>query len=234
LWLGGLLPALGVSRMTLRSRTRLLLLWLRALWSWIAKARHFWFAVLIVIAAILFVLRKGITEPQIRITGLILQVLGICTVVWGIQETRALFGHPGILTLSRDWLRRVPVFGKRDITASVKFKIPALQMRARGYISANSAPDAPVEARVEALEKNVKYINERIDKTQTEMNQKLSAQTKAIEQEQQTRAKEDQDIRAKLEVTETGGLHISAMGALWLFVGIILSTASPELATWLK
>jgi len=37
-----------------------------------------------------------------------------------------------------------------------------------------------------------------------------------------------------LEATGTGGVHISAIGASWLFVGIILSTAAPEIAEFLK
>lgn len=182
----------------------------------------------------MFVLRKGITEPEIRITGLVLQVLGLGTVAWGIHETRALFGRPGILTLSREWIRRFPVYGGRRATASVNIELPGITMRGRGYISANAGPDATIETRVAAVEKNVKYINERIDQTQTEMDQKFRAQAEALEQEQQTRAKENQEILAKIEATETGGLHISAMGALWLFEGITLSTAAPELAKCLN
>jgi hypothetical protein len=33
-----------------------------------------------------------------------------------------------------------------------------------------------------------------------------------------------------LEATATGGVHISAMGAVWLFVGVTLSTAGIEIS----
>ena len=55
-----------------------------------------------------------------------------------------------------------------------------------------------------------------------------------MKREEQARAAEDQVIRHKLETTETGGIHVTAMGALWLFVGVTLSTASPEIAKWLQ
>jgi hypothetical protein len=219
--------------MSLRTRTKRLSLWLRALWLWLAEPRHFWLTVLVVVLAILFVLWRR-TEPAIRITGLILQVFGIGTVIWGIHKTRALFGRPSILALSRKWLRRFPVYGGRIVTGKSSITLPGLTWHARGYVSANAGPDATIEARVEALEKNVKYINERIDHTQTEMDQKARTQAEALTQEKQTRDKEDQEIRAKLETTETGGLNISGMGASWLFVGVILSTAAPELAKWLN
>ena len=219
--------------MSLRAQTKRLLLWHRSLWLWLAEPRHFWLGVLIVLLAILFVLWKR-TEPAIRITGLILQVFGIGTVIWGIHKTRELFGRPSILTLCREWLRRFPVYGGRMVTGKLNINLPGPTWSARGYVSANAGPNATIEARVETLEKNVKYINERIDHTQTEMDQKARAQAEALTQEKQTRGKEDQEIRAKLETTETGGLNISVMGALWLFVGVSLSSAAPELAKWLK
>jgi hypothetical protein len=84
------------------------------------------------------------------------------------------------------------------------------------------------------LEKNIQHLNKRIDETQTEMDQSFRAQSGALEEERQERSREDRLLSAKLEATETGGLHISAMGALWLFIGVTLSTASVELSAWLK
>ena len=79
---------LGVNRMTLRTQAKHLYRWLRALLSWLSEARHFWLAVVVVVVAMLLVARKGVTEPEIRIAGLVLQILGIGTVAWGIRETR--------------------------------------------------------------------------------------------------------------------------------------------------
>jgi len=212
-----------------------MLLWLRALWFWgVVERRHLWLTVLVVAVAIAFVLRKGITETEIRITGLVLQVLGIGTVAWGIHETRALFGHPGILTVAREWLRRFPVYGGRVVSGNASIISGGGTVHGRGYASDNAGPDATIEARVEALEKNVKRVNERINQTQSEMDGKFRSQAEALGQEQQTRSKEDHKILAKLEATETGGLHISAMGALWLLVGVTFSTVAPELAKCLN
>lgn len=220
--------------MTLPTHAKNLYRWLLALMSWLAEAHNFWLAVVVVVAPILFLARKGVTEPEIRISGLFLQILGIGTVAWGIRETRVLFGRPDIFSLSREWIRRFPVYGGRVMTGSINITLPAPSVQASGYPSAIKGPNATIEARVEALEKNVKDINDRINQTQTEIDEKVRVQRRALEEEQQTRAKEDRDLRAKLEATETGGLHISAMGALWLFVGVMLSTAAPELAKWIK
>ena len=219
--------------MTLRTQTKHLTSLLHALWSWLSEKRHLWFTIFVIVIAILFIIRKGVTEREIRITGLILQVGGIGTVAWGIHETRKIFGHPDIFTNFYQWLRRCPVFG-RDTTGSFHINTPPITMQGRMHSSANAGPDATVEARIEALEENLKYIHERIDQTQKEITEKDRAHVQALKQERQIRVKEDQDLRGKLEATEIGGLSISAMGAAWLFVGVTMSTVSQELFLWLN
>lgn len=66
------------------------------------------------------------------------------------------------------------------------------------------------------------------------MDQKFRSHADFLKREERTRAQEDQAIREKLEATETGGLHISAMGVLWLFIGVTLSTAATEIAKCLS
>lgn len=220
--------------MTLLTHLRHFYNWLRAILYWLFDARLFWLALVVVIASLLFVVHKGVTEPEIRLTGLVLQILGIATVAWGIRETRALFGRPDIFTLARNWIHKAPVYGGRVVSGSINVTLPGLEAHARGYCSSTATLDATIEERVDVLEKNVKHINNRIDETQTEIDQHSRVQSVALKQEKQERSQQDQELSAKLEVTETGGLHISAIGALWLFVGVSLSTASVEISTWLK
>jgi len=61
--------------------------------------------------------------------------------------------------------------------------------------------------------------------------QKITATLKCEEHSRQT---EDSAIREMLEAAGTGGVHISAIGASWLFVRVILSTAAIELDKLLK
>ena len=66
------------------------------------------------------------------------------------------------------------------------------------------------------------------------MDEQFRKSTQALKDEQITRQSEDSIILQKLEATGTGGVHISAIGAAWLFVGVILSTAGLEIEKWLK
>jgi hypothetical protein len=66
------------------------------------------------------------------------------------------------------------------------------------------------------------------------MDEEFQKSADAMKREENSRQEEDKAIREKLEATGTGGVHISAIGASWLFVGVILSTGSAELAVLLK
>ena len=91
-----------------------------------------------------------------------------------------------------------------------------------------------IESLAEALEKNVTSIHERITQAQNEIDGEFRKAADALKNESQLRVTEDNLIREKLVATGTGGVHISAIGASWLFVGVILSTAAIEIADLLK
>lgn len=163
----------------------------KAIWPWLAEARYVWLSTAVICVALIISLRPHTTEPVIRLTGLLLQLLGIGSVIWGISETRA-------------------------------------------HMTRGAGANPTIEARLDALEKNVTSIHERISQTQKEMDEEFHKITGAVKLEKQSRQAEDNAIRVKLEVTGAGGVHISAIGASWLFVGIILSTPATEIAALLK
>jgi hypothetical protein len=169
------------------------------------------------------------SEQVIRLTGLTLQVLGIGTVAWGISETRALFGHPSFVSKTKAWFGRFPLLRSTHVLTATGVAALGLTGKARAHVT--HRPTAPtIEARVEALENNVTSIHTRITETQNEMDDGLNKAAEALKRESQAREDEDKTIRHKLEATGTGGVHISAIGASWLFVGVVLSTASTEIA----
>ena len=94
----------------------------------------------------------------------------------------------------------------------------------------NPGTDATIEERVKVLEDNLQDVNQRLCSIQSEIDQRFHIKDVNLKHEQDTRSKADQEIREKLEATETGGLHISAMGVLWLSVGVIMGTIPTELS----
>lgn len=207
---------------------------IKALWPWLVEARFAWLALGVIAAAIVISLRPNTPESVIRLTGLVLQVLGISTVIWGISETRALFGHPSFASKTKSWLGRFPLFRRNIALAAAASSIGVATCKARAHVTHGPGPNPTIDTRLDALEKNVTLIHERISSTEKQMDEEFRKALEAIKKEEQTRQSEDNAIREKLEVTGTGGVHISAIGASWLFVGVILSTAGVEIAKILK
>jgi hypothetical protein len=207
---------------------------LKAVWPWLVEARYAWLAAAVICVALVISLRPHTTEPVIRRTGLVLQLLGIGTVIWGISETRALFGHASLTSKAKAWLGRFPLLHRNVVVAAVGAALSVIGGKARAYGTHGPGANPTIEARLEALEKNVTSIHERISQTQKEMDEEFQKTADALKREEQSRQAEDRAIREKLEATGTGGVHISAIGALLLFVGVILSTAAIEIAELLK
>lgn len=207
---------------------------LKAVLPWLAEARYVWLSLAVNIFALAIAIRPGTSEPVIRLTGLVLQVLGIGTVIWGISETRALFGHPTITSKAKGWFGRFPLLKRNIIVGSAALEMTAAIGKAKAYVLHNPVPTPTVETRLAALEKNIISIHERITQTQNEMDQEFGRVSEELKGEKQLRETEDNTIHTKLEATGTGGVHISAIGASWLFVGVILSTAGVELVKLIK
>ncbi|CAN0461891.1 unnamed protein product, partial [Ectocarpus fasciculatus] len=66
--------------------------------------------------------------------------------------------------------------------------------------------------------------------TQKDVDKRFSDQEKSLKEEAEGRSESDRRIEEKLEASETGGLHISAMGLFWLMAGMPLTVFPREIA----
>ena len=202
---------------------------LKAILQWLIAPKYFWVCSVVLGCAFLICLRPGTSEPVIRLTGLVLQLLGILTVLWGISETRALFGRPSVARVVRQWFAAFPIKRTVHISGSVSITLAPATMRARGYGTHNPS-DQSMEARVGALEKNLGVAHDRIASLQKQTDQEFDKLANRVQAEEIARGQEDRATRSMLEATGTGGIHISAIGAAWLLAGVTLSTAGIEIS----
>ena len=93
-------------------------------------------------------------------------------------------------------------------------------------------PDVPTAERISHIENGLNIIQMRVSSAEEQMDREFSAAQGKLEAEVRERNAADTNVLKQLEVSSTGGISISAIGALWLFVGVILTSASPEIAGW--
>lgn len=186
---------------------------------WLAEGKYVWIALGVNAVGLTIALRPGTGEPVIRITGLFLQVFGIATVIWGIAETRSLFGHTPVLKKASSWFKRCPWF-RRHIALQVSgAAVTSSVGKLRAYGMTGSGANPTTETRLAALEQNILAIHERINATHRDIDEESQNVRNLFASESRSRQERDSELSVKLEATSTGGVHISAMGASWLFVG---------------
>jgi hypothetical protein len=194
------------------------------------EASLLWLTLVTLLAAFSFPALLGMAEWQVRVSGLFLQLLGLSTVAWGLRETRRLFERPSVVTLFFSWLARFPRWRRSIvvIAGTATGLSIAGSARLRAWTPMN--PDAPVDEQLRALRNNVDRLDQRLTNAESDVDKHRSHLQDAVRAEQEARSQGDKDLRARLEAAQTGGLHISLMGLVWLLFGLVMGTISGELA----
>ena len=201
---------------------------------WLGEVYLAWMLLATLAIALLFGFWPPPSEHSVRVSGWVLELCGLFTVAWGLRETRRQFGRPGIGFLVRAWWSRRPRLGGKVVTASATASLGAMSAAGRAYGWRNVTANATVEERVSALEANVKDVNDRVNTALRELDQEVRTRGEAVKTERSERQHAIQQVERKMEAVETGGLSLSAVGIVWLAVGLTLSTIPVELLALLK
>ncbi|HWT19429.1 MAG TPA: hypothetical protein VN280_10975 [Variovorax sp.] len=207
--------------------------WLREIYRWVRRApitNHYWWAIAISIASIVLVGASGWTEKAFRLAGMSLQLGGVLTVVWGILKTRADFGQSTVRSQFKMWAKMFPPLHPPTITATANIALPGLTVEGYGYSTHGPAADQTIEGRLGHLEDIVKKVEIAQGRTHIAVLQAEKKAQQALDAQSLQLTGRIDAVARKIEITATGGVHVSAVGAVLLFVGTVLGSAAPELS----
>lgn len=203
--------------------------WLKRLWTWIKESGLTGMSLIALFPLLAWTLFWPTpTEFRLRLVGLIVQLCGVGTVAKGLSDTRKLFGRPSAFQSAWQWFRRFPPFSLKPINIYMQGIVSA-ETVGRPTVWINIAPATSVEQRLSALESNLIAVNQKTIELQNQMNGAVGNTEKALAEERNSREQTDQQIQRKLELTETGGLHLSIVGIIWLCCGLVLATMPNEI-----
>jgi hypothetical protein len=195
---------------------------IRALWP-------LWLGILTLVVVWLILLILGCREKDIRLLGMLLQLGGFWTVAKGLRDSGRLFKKP---TIRERFARYLNGFPRRRVTnhSLTAQGISVGTMITNGRAITLPGPDTPLEKRVEMLEERTTNLFSEVG----EIGGKLRAQSdefalKLTEEVTQRKAGH-RAFEEQLERAVVGGIHVEWWGVTFFIVGIILSSASPELA----
>lgn len=208
----------------------------RALANWLSEFRRVW----ITGGAIVLVLGVALCLPICRETalrwaGMSIELLGIGTVVIGLDAKRRLFKLPSFLENALSWVQRRPKWKAIPINLAAKLTVDSLTLSGSletAIVRRGTPEGASLEDRIKALEQNL----ETVQKAQSDIKKRLDHEKmdrqQALTTEKQERKEADDNLLAILEDLGSGGLHLEAMGIFWVMVGVILATISNDITSF--
>jgi hypothetical protein len=165
--------------------------------------------------------------------GLTLEVFGIFIVISGLTDRLRHFNRPTLIGHVRAWLASRPPFPSKHnsgtgVALSGESIMCGLGEVAWGTIT---SVDTSPEARLDALEKNVKRLIEFRESATKLIGEQERQWRAAIAGEQHERETAIQDVRSLLEKFGVGGFQLEAVGTGWLLLGAIFATISKEISS---
>ena len=202
-------------------------LWLRLVVAWLARPKLVWFVVGVVAISVWVGIGFFHSEKGVRITGLILEMLGIAIAATGIRDTRREFEKPGFFEQAKAWLLSFPSTRRRFISAHGSSGLVNFSAEASGEVWRGGGKT--IESRVKALEENLDTVRASASATDVRTRNESRDLRQILQAETSHRTQGLAEIRKKLESANTGGLGLAITGVWFLAVGLIFSTVPQEL-----
>lgn len=210
--------------------------WIHANLLWILRGWRVWapLAVVVLLAATGSFL-PGSPEDHARYIGVVLQLLGIGTVVHGLRDRRRLFQRPSLLGHIRAWFAGRPRLNpKPHLIHAASGHIVASGSTAKISVWHGLPPDGSLEARIEALQANLETLRKEHADTSRELRDEVRVRADQVDLERRTRETAIGDIRSRVDTLGAGGLHIESAGLFWLIIGVVLGTVPGEIASLVR
>ncbi|MEO8562493.1 MAG: hypothetical protein ABI601_10485 [bacterium] len=209
---------------------------LRALWRWVVvDPVPFWLAIVPPLVIMVASERlPGAAELHRRATGYALTLLGILFVVYGLRDTRKLFGKPSYRRRIARWLRRFPNIWRPGVVIVGTGTGSLMIGGSAAAIVRHGAPDNSLSTRLKAVEENLKLVDERVTQTESALRQEVQAVRSALAQELRKRDEVSAALATKVEQFAAGSLDATLVGIVWGVWGQTLGAFPLEISDWIS
>jgi len=210
--------------------------WIRANLLWILDGWRVWAPLAVVfLLATTGSLLPGSPEDHARYIGVVLQLLGIGTVVHGLRDRRRLFQRPSLLSHIRTWFSGRPRLNpKPHVIHVASGNVVASGSTAKISVWRGAPPDSSLDARIDALQANLETLRTEHADTSRELRDEVRVRAEQVDLERRARETAIGDIRSRVDTLGAGGLHIESAGLFWLIVGVVLGTVPGEIASLVR
>lgn len=193
---------------------------------WFYQYRVFWITTLFFGLCLVLPIVRGGHQRDFRISSTVLQFVGVWQVIYGIEQTRKSFGKDNILkTLLngiKEAIRALPSLRRRSVNMYAGIGIGGITLSASATTTfiPGDDPNASIEDRISALGRAVKSLGEQLHEAKGKMNEVNANLSQQINEGRAISEANFKDVSDKLIATNTGGLSLSLIGAISIFLGL--------------
>ncbi|NML15596.1 hypothetical protein [Azohydromonas caseinilytica] len=195
--------------------------------AWFSRGWAWWWSVGLLLAGWLALHYLPTTDDNVRRVGMCYETLGMLLVLWEVAAATKKHGlQPPWRRLARYW-RDIPLRPPAPAGLSGHVVLEGIEVHGRaGVIHASGGT---LEERVAALENKLKGVQASVDCLDDRIGVEERTRASADKTEAAARAQADDQIRDAIKGLEVGGIDLTLFGLLWLFVGMVMTTGTPEL-----
>lgn len=198
-------------------------------WNWLAEGKIVFMGAVVIISVILLGLYTFCSETSIRLSGYVLQFLGMIFAIRGLLGVRVHFGQPPLWQIFVHWLKRFPKWKKITVVDVKPGFVSTRGLTGKVEVWAPDKQGQPLENRFERLLENLnrlKKIQDNHSKSIEKMENNFNEHVKKVKDENKDM---EERIKSEVEWLYTNDFMTSLVGLVWLIGGITLSTLAPEL-----
>ena len=210
--------------------------WTSQVVLWIARGLQYTI-LYVLLAAILFaivyfdVAIANCKEQDIRLVGLLLQVVGFTIVVLQLVTRRRLFRKPSLVARLAAYLKRFPSLSAK--TVIIGGHVGAVVGTTAARLRVKSGAETSLEQRMEILESEVEELIENLRKVSSALSDHKAECGRSFDEVRQEMTAANSRLEELIDEAVVGRIELEWIGVLYFIVGISLATASSEVSTYL-
>ena len=204
--------------------------WLIEIFLWAYEARLAFCFFIVLLMAFLFGFYTWSSEQSIRISGCVLQFIGMCLAIRGLLNIRAHFDQPPLKKLSIAWWHRFPRWEKHYVMKAER-GVYSLTGTITGLeVWTPDNPEDSLEKRIDGIVKNQERLRKKEINDSKQIDKLQKNQKKYQKEHELAIVNMENQTRSDLESLHTDDILESLVGLIWLTFGIFMSTMSQELS----
>lgn len=195
--------------------------------AWVRRGWPWWWSVGLALGGLLALRYLPTTDDNVRRVGMVYETLGMLLVLLEVAAATKKHGLQWPWQRFARYWRDIPLKPPAPSTLSGHAMLDGVTTRGRAGVIRASA--GTLEERVVALEKELRGVQAAVDRLDDRIEVEEGIRADADKAEAAARTQADDQLRESIKGLEVGSLDLTVFGLLWLFIGMVMTTGTPEL-----